>query len=465
MGITSSLFFSSNDSDKQTLHRRITPTDDQFAEQQERWNALAEYLVTDLKLKSGLAIRTWLQGSYKFGTQVRPARLAGEFDIDLGIYFEWSGQPHEGHYRAENIKRLVQESLKSYSGDEVIEVVAPPKPRCARIRFKWDFHIDVPAYHLDPERDARALATEENGWESSDSKTLYLWFKNEFEDDYTRSKARRQIRYLKAWAALKFHEESGRPSSTLLTVLVSEAYRDVLQNGTASDDEALCAVVERMLDRLESEPKVANPVDDQETLTARLSGPQLAVFVNQLRDLHGTAQAALGSASLVDAADKWSEAFEHFFPMPDDQELAKSINEMAQLPMVIKPEIDVRAISKDNRAFDWRGLNRIGPIPKNCDIYFRLINQNIVPPGATIEWIVRNEGEEAETINDLGHTAGSGITAQERSAYKGTHFMDCAIKAYGRVIGFRRVPVNITGMFIPRRNPGRRSNVRIGGRR
>ena len=67
MGITSSLFHAPSDPEKQTLDRRIRPTEVQFEEQQERWNALAEHLTNDLKERSGYAIRTWLQGSYKFG--------------------------------------------------------------------------------------------------------------------------------------------------------------------------------------------------------------------------------------------------------------------------------------------------------------------------------------------------------------------------------------------------------------
>jgi hypothetical protein len=81
MGSAVSLFYSSNDTEKQTLHRRVTPSTDQFEEQQVRWNALADHLTSDLRERSGYAIRTWLQGSYKFGTQIRPVKLGDEFDI------------------------------------------------------------------------------------------------------------------------------------------------------------------------------------------------------------------------------------------------------------------------------------------------------------------------------------------------------------------------------------------------
>ena len=85
MGEAASYFHDANDAEKQTLHKRVTPNDSQFDEQQVRWNALADFMVDDLKERSGYAIRTWLQGSYKFATQVRPVRMNEEFDIDLGI--------------------------------------------------------------------------------------------------------------------------------------------------------------------------------------------------------------------------------------------------------------------------------------------------------------------------------------------------------------------------------------------
>lgn len=53
--------------------------------------------------------------------------------------------------------------------------------------------------------------------------------------------------------------------------------------------------------------------------------------------------------------------------------------------------------------------------------------------------MVRNEGDEAEDIDDLGHKAGQGLEADERSAYNGTHFMDCTAVAGGQIIGVRRV--------------------------
>lgn len=461
MGSASSLFCSSNDKEKQTLHRRITPSSEQFEEQQERWNALADHLTTDLRERSGYSIRTWLQGSYKFGTQTRPVRLGEEFDIDLGIYYVWKGSRDDGDHDPLTLKGFVRDSLVAYAADNPDDVleVAPSKPRCERIRFKGDFHIDVPAYHLEPDLDARSLATRD-GWEDSDPKAIYIWFRDSF-DDIERAKVRRQIRYLKAWVALKF-AEADRPSSILLTVLIAEAARDLGQ--LLADDEAMRDLVEHITERLEDDWQVPNPVDPDENLV-RMSSQQMQVFTRALSDLLDVASRACEAETDFTAADIWQEAFEHLFPMPEGQQ---ALVEMARrLPVrSVMPEIRVTAVSRNNpQGRRFTDMNRIGPIPKDCDIYFEVVNPGQLPANSSVAWMVRNEGGEAENTNDLGHFAGLGLTANERSAYRGTHYMDCAVKVGSQTVAMRRVPVTITGIAMPRRNPAARPDyVRLRGR-
>ena len=457
MGITSTLFYSSNDPNKQTLHRRIMPSEDQLEAQKERWTSLAEHLVSELRDQSGYSIRTWLQGSYKFGTQIRPARKDEEFDIDLGVYFEWEGAADDGHFGAKVVKDLVQGSLLAYDGEDIVGVVEPPKTRCGRIRFTGAFHIDVPAYHLDPDRDARMLATEESGWEDSDPKALYVWFVNQFDDDI-RAKARRHIRYLKIWAALHFRNGAERPSSTLLTVLVAEAVRTLYQDELATDDDALTRVLEEIVGRLDNHRSVSNPAsDDYEDLAERLDDDAFNAFLEKLRTFRDTALTALHCGDILSAADKWSEAFEHFFPMPEEEHLQEALGRAAQLPVrSFIPEVSVHAVARNNPHRSWSGMNEVGPIPKSCDISFAITNAALLPTNSTIQWMVRNEGHEAEAINDLGHKAGADLTASERSAYKGTHYMDCVVRQHGVVIGVRRIAVSISSAIMPKRNPASR---------
>jgi hypothetical protein len=446
MGNAASFFFNTT-TPTECLDWRIRPSDEQFDAQQERWNSLKDYLLSTLQTRSGYSVSSWLQGSYKFGTQIRPPRKSDEFDIDLGVYFNWPGEPADGEHQPQELKNLVQESLEAYVelDENDAEAVSEPKPRCNRIHFADNFHIDVPSYHLDANRDKRALATQDGNWESSDPKAIYKWWRN-LIDEEDRPRARRLVRYLKIWAALKF-EESDRPSSILLTILVAEAFLEIERSQLSGDDEFLHAIVMVSLDRLRHSSLVANPIDRTENLN-RLTRDAVARFVDALGGLLLIAERALAAPAKSQAADIWSEAFEHFFPIPDQEDVPEETS-TALVPLRFLPEVQVVATVESNPSRQFRGVNSIGPIPKGCKIVFALANASALPLGAIVTWTVRNEGQEAEQENDLGHRAGTGFSASRNSAYAGRHFMDVTVRVNGMLIGQRRVPVTIHGIRIP----------------
>jgi hypothetical protein len=119
---------------------------------------------------------------------------------------------------------------------------------------------------------------------------------------------------------------------------------------------------------------------------------------------------------------------------------------------VAMPDINVRAVGKKNTNVQYDGRNGVGPIPKDCEITFEIADPNKLRPGTWVDWMVRNEGIEAEMVNELGHRAGNGFRARRDSAYTGTHYMDCILRQNGRIYGVRRVPVR----SLPPRNPAKR---------
>lgn len=459
MGIAASLFFSNTDSEN-CLAYRIKPAIEQRDAQKERWNDLRDILCEKLNDETGYNMSSWLQGSYKFGTQIRPARPGDEFDIDLGIYFEWNGTDDEGQYDPDKFKELVQDLLVQYADDETNEAegVSDPKARCNRIHFSGDFHIDVPSYHLDRSTDSRSLATEENGWEHSDPKAIYVWWKDAL-DDAKRQRARRLVRYLKMWAALNLVEED-RPSSILLTVLACEAYLGLNEGDHSGDDEHLREVIKAILDRLRHDTRVPNPIDKGEDLN-RLSDKASTNLISELDAFQSLADKALAAASRADSADFWSEAFHHFFPLPEQEELIEDANRNALAMLTFDPTVSVIATNNGRR---WADTNRIGIIPRGSDISFSIMNVHELPAGAEVTWIVRNSGLEAEAINDMGHRGATGNSTTESSAYRGTHHMDVTVRLNGRVIGRRRIPVKVSGLGLPLRNPGRKGWVKLRSR-
>lgn len=451
MGIAASLFFSTVDREN-CLDWRVRPSDEQFSSQQGRWNNLAEHLKANLAERAGYSIASWLQGSYKFGTQVRPAKPDEEFDIDLGIYFQWSGKPSDGRHGPVKLKEFVQESLIKYADDDENDSssVGEPRSKCNRIHFEDGFHIDVPSYHLDPTQDARSLATSDGKWEKSDPKAIYTWWKNAIEEA-DRPRCRRIVRYLKMWAALKF-EEGSRPSSILLTVLAAEAFQKIDREALSGDDEFFREIVSSIVSRIETSSVVENPANRSENLN-RLSESDNNSLKSKLDDLLSVADRGLAAETKTASADVWSEAFDHFFPIPTDNDeeeaLLKEARGRALATITFDPQVSVRA---KGGGLSYKGFNSIGPIPKGCEITFTLANANQLPTGASVRWMVRNSGAEAEQINDLGHRAGEGTSTSRDSAYKGDHFMDVTVRWNGRLIGSRRVPVKVSGLGAALRN-------------
>jgi hypothetical protein len=317
---------------------------------------------------------------------------------------------------------------------------------------------------LNPTADVRHLATQEDEWESSDPKAIYAWWKETF-DDATRPRLRRLVRYLKMWAALKF-DEGDRPSSILLTVLAGDEWDSLAHDELTGDDEYLVAIVRSIIDRLDGSSQVPNPADKAENLN-RLEEAKSDAFVDKLRDLLSIGERALDAQTKSLAAEIWGEAFEHFFPLPEEEEeevaLLKETGR-ALVPLTFDPQVAIEARPKRGpRTF--QGVNEIGPIPKDCEITFTLMNEHELPFGAMVSWTVRNQGEEAEDENDLGHNWNDARSVIEHSAYRGTQFMDVTARLNGRIIGRRRIPVKITGLALPLRNPPRPDWTKLRGRR
>lgn len=460
MGHAAGLF---NGTREQTLYKRVTPSPEQREFLQEKWNALANHLKSVLTEKYGYPVSTWLQGSYKYGTLLRPVHLYDEYDVDVGVYFEWEDDGNATP-SAVQLREWVQRELILYKAicADIRKVEEPAKARCSRAVYEKQFHIDTPVYHLERQRDRRRLACLSGEWEDSDPKAFYKWFKGAvYVDD--REQVRRLIRYLKGWTAVAFEDvPASRPSSVLLTVLVTDAFNDRWVTLLSTpDDELLTAVIKKIHDRLWRNKFVPNPADKRENLN-RIEPDDWDVFMVRLQTLRDAAEHAEEAPDEPTAAVAWSEAFSYLMPLPP-AELVQVLDASTERTLLQVPDILIDVLPENGGQSLATHQNEVPSVAKGRKLKFRIRNPQLIPEFASVEWTVRNEGDESDAVGDLGHRKiGIQLTAnEERTAYAGLHYMDCIIRIHGQVYAVRRVPVNVLDVGCPPRNPKKPSYVRI----
>lgn len=460
MGQASKLF---NGNTEQTLIGRITPTVEQQEFLQQQWNALADHLKQALA-KHGYSISTWLQGSYKYATLIKPVHPGEEYDVDVGLYFEWD-EGQDVKPTSKQLRDWVQDELLEYK--KVCEVLkrveVPPKERCSRASYIRQFHIDSPVYHLNTDTDVRRLACLSGKWENSDPKKLYKWFKESVSGD-DRVQLRRLVRYLKAWAAVSFDDApNSRPSSIFITVVVTEAYQDMWTHRILglADDDALLTVIEKMHERLFDDRKVENPVNKEEDLN-RMSAEAWYGFLPRLAALQNIAERAGDTEDEASAALIWSEAFSFLMPLPETEQV-EMVDERSGRAVMQLPEIEVKVFTGNPLRHVETHRNNVPGVAKNCKLIFTIVNHHVVPEFATVEWTVRNEGQEANLRSDLGHRRVGMrlLSAEEHTAYAGRHFMDCVVRLNGQVYAVKRVPVIIRDVQHVARNPPRPAYTKL----
>lgn len=461
MGKASNLF---NGTAEQTLINRITPTSEQREFLQGQWNVLAGRLTESLQNRHGYQVSTWLQGSYKYGTLIKPVHKDEEYDVDVGLYFRWPGN-RGGTPTALQLRTWTQEALRQYArtNTDVRHLEEPPKERCSRVVYGRQFHIDTPVYHLDPDTDRRRLACLSGRWEDSDPKSLYQWFRNAVGAE-SKEQLRRLVRYLKGWAAVAFNDAAdARPASVVLTVLCAEAFQRRLAGSAhdMEDDDALAVVVRDIVARIRTDRSVKNPVDATEDLN-RVPAEHWATSLGRLNILCEAADKAQDAGDEAGAALAWAEAFSFLMPLPEADEV-EVFEEGAGRAIALVPDINIRVFARGPRRFVNSYRNEVSGVPKGCDLEFSVANPWVVPDYASVEWTVRNEGIEADVIGDLGHRR-VGIRlleAKEQTSYAGRHYMDCVVRLNGRVYAVRRVPVTVRDDKYPPRNPGKPAYTKI----
>ncbi len=415
----------------------------------ENKDALEQWLLDDLA-GSGYGVSTFLQGSYRFHTLIKPVMLGAEYDVDVGFYFIGGGAEPD----SADLRGLLGNSLENFVRicNEAKQLDAP-KERCSRLRYERKFHIDVPVYHKSSDEGAVRLATLSNGWERSDPSAMLDWFQETLDgDDRQRARIRRLVRYMKAWAALKFAGSGAIPSSLLLTVLVVDAAQRL--NGE-DDDDALRIVVDSIYERLLADSAVPNPIGgDSDTNLNRLDEDDFETFMEELARFKDSSSRAADCEDEAEAAVIWCEPFEHLFPLPEGVDgLALVVADTGLA--VPSPVINIAVLDADDHSVLRNYIGRVPFARVGEKLRFAITNPDVIPDNARVTWVVRNAGAGAHEESDLGHSRiddGSRVWTRD-VAYIGRHFMDCEVRVHGQLRSVTRVAVDVNRAAIPPRHP------------
>ena len=209
------------------------------------------------------------------------------------------------------------------------------------------------------------------------------------------------------------------------------------------------------------ERTVANPIDDDEDLN-RMSAEAWHGFLPRLTALQSIAERAGEADDEASAALIWSEAFSFLMPLPETDQV-EIVDETSGRAVMQLPEIEIKVFTGTPPRLTSTHRNEVPGVAKDCSLTFTIINPHVVPEFATVEWTVRNEGQEADQRSDLGHRQVGMrlLSAEEHTAYVGRHFMDCVVRLNGQVYAVRRVPVTIRDVRHVARNPPRPPYVKL----
>ena len=105
-------------------------------------------------------------------------------------------------------------------------------------------------------------------------------------------------------------------------------------------------------------------------------------------------------------------------PLPEAEEV-EVVNPAGRALMVL-PEIRVDVFARKLRRHVASHLNGVSGVARDCGLVFSITNPHVVPDLATVEWTVRNEGQESALIGDLGHRWSGARTKEQHQRFSST---------------------------------------------
>ena len=257
---------------------------------------------------------TFLQGSYVHGTAIRPLGRGADFDVDVCCSLDLNAVP----VGTEEPRRLVRWLARRLKKVEAYRGKVSTRPRCVRIDFPGEFHMDVVPLAGDSRQVNSVLHIPNrtvNGWEATNPKGLEEWYR--WQNARTDGKFVRVAKMLKHWRNQALPKRA-RPPSIALEVMIAQAWPILL---SSSDADAVSGVLRQLSNNLMlsfSAPRLMNPSLQNENLLRDLDDDHLQSFKTRLNEAAGIADAARREYDEGRSIALWQSLFRARFPQRVD---------------------------------------------------------------------------------------------------------------------------------------------------
>jgi len=236
-----------------------------------------------------LATSIYAQGSMALGTTVKPIE---DTEHDLDLIFEVD----RVNLAPADLHRIVEARLQENNLYKQ-RLVHPAPPRCLRLKYAGDFHLDIVPARRDPARGATAIEVPDRKlkcWVPNNPREYQTWFERQSVSLVIMEKAAIQpvpalmaseqkpplklvVQLMKRHRDIVFGRAIGAPSSILLTTMAARSYR-----GDASVADALARILAAMKNDIRSSwpgrISEANPTNIAEDLCSKFSDEEYARF-------------------------------------------------------------------------------------------------------------------------------------------------------------------------------------------
>jgi hypothetical protein len=277
----------------------------------DRYHSLGDWLNRDESRVLSFYPQIYPQGSFRYGTVIRPLLKADEYDLDLVCQIELS----KASVSQMHVKQLVGDEVKAYAKAHSFKEPSEEKPRCWRLNYADDvsFHMDIlpcvpeqkafidilmrsdvplrfaaTAIAITDKRHPKYKVIDPN-WLSSNPRGIAAWFEDRMRpiaqprikrlvenrayasvDDVPayewKTPLQRSIQILKRHRDVMFKDSpEWKPLSMIITTLAAHAY-----NGETDLYDALTNIVADMPTYVRSSrPRIPNPVHPAEDFADR----------------------------------------------------------------------------------------------------------------------------------------------------------------------------------------------------